>query len=442
MCYLSVIAVLTGLFAEMPVPPELRQAFHQRNDYRSISMSFVISEVEHGGAEKIRHFEALAVREDLMLVDRGDADGIRLHRDLEERRPALGVYGACHPQYHLFRREPLETWSRYDGPGWVGLAEGGISAIHEDPRFIGVAPWSAQNLSPSEQLDRLMRLDVRKWEVEHRGNLLAVIGWLSRDDSSGYAYEWLLDPSADMAIVEVATIKKSAEIRRSILARHEYQKVGENWWPKRSFITNYGRGIRRTVEYSDVKINDKNHPRSLTPESMGVPLGAVVRVAGAGTGGERRYAGSGRTMSPEEFERKRSSLDLSAYERYQEAQRVMGPGYYPSWWEDSSGRLGVKDVEAKPDSWEVYVRRWKLRHTEKSSHPLGWRQIHAADSALKDCRRRARNLVDSGGDSDTAKLNEQIARIFEELKQRLGVILTTEQQSTESTGRAASKAGD
>lgn len=272
----------------MPVPSELRQAFHQRNDYRSISMSFVVSEVEHGGQEKIRHYEALAVREDLMLVDRGDADGIRLHRDPEGRRPALGVYGACHPQYHLFRREPLETWSRYDGPGWVGLSEGRIGAIHEDPRLIGVAPWSAQNLSPSEQLDRLTRLEVKKWEVEHRGDLLAIIGWLRMDESGGYAYEWLLDPSADMGIVEVATLQKSIELRRSILARHEYQKVGENWWPRRSTVTDYSRGIRRTVDYSSVKINEKSHPPKLTPEAMGVPLGAVVRVAGAKAGGDRR----------------------------------------------------------------------------------------------------------------------------------------------------------
>lgn len=147
-------------------------------------------------------------------------------------------------------------------------------------------------------------------------------------------------------------------------------------------------------------------------------------------------------MSAKEFEEKQLVLDLGAFERYQEAQQSLGPGYFPAWWDDSSGRLGVIDVELKPDSWEIYVRRWKLRHTERSSRPLGWMQIHAADSALKDCRRRARNLIDSGGDANIGRLNEQIAAIFEELKQRLGVILTTEQLSTESINASAPKAGD
>lgn len=426
-------------------PSELLQAFRQRGDFRSAQFSYRYTSIRPGRPVRIKNLEQLIVGDDVLQTDKGDDDGIRLIESMTGK-PMLGVGCACNRKYNLISRNPGRTWAREDGMGFVFLVESEQAAVYEDVRLIGLAPWSGQNETLDDHLLALDSLPFKKWRVETKEGLLCATGWLELSEDGGYAYEWRLDPERDMVIVEVATIKKNAGVeKRGVIASHDYQQVGDIWWPKKTSLTFDG-GVQYCVEYQQIKFNDKSHPKKLTLEAMGVPVGARVRVDDLGEGGlmERRYAGDGETMSEEEFKSKESTLDLSALNRYRLEQRNMYPGTYPAWWNDGSGDYGLSDRKHDLDAWEAYVRRWKLRHTIDVPDPIEQKQVTAADALLKQCRDRAQNIMkrDEKSKVDKAITDKKLAGIFDELKKRLEGILASSQTADVKADMLPRQTGD
>lgn len=420
---------------ELPtVPVELVQAFHQRNNFQSASFAYRIIEEKKGRPfARVTNMEQLSVGDDLMQINKDDDDGIREYEPTTDR-PWLGVHGACRSNVHLINRTAPATWSQLEGQGFALLRNTDDGTIYQDARLVGLAPQMGQNRSFTQFLDELQSLPMQKWGIRRESNYVTVTGWLNLDENSARAYEWKLDSEREMAVIEVASVSKNngAE-RRSIIAENEYKKVGDRWWPSKT--TMKYRDLTRTFEYGSVLINDASHPKKLTPDAMGLPVGAHVRVAN-GQGLElRRYAGEGETMSEEEFQAKVAEPDFSTLgllcilDNYRIKLHSIGPGMYPDWWNQDSTEFGLSDRKHDLDAWEAYVRRWKLRHTIDVPNPIEQKQVTAADALLKQCRDRAQNIMkrDEKSKVDKATTDKKLAGIFDELKKRLDGILASSQ---------------
>lgn len=433
-----VLLVCASAGVSAGTPSELKQAFMQRGDFRSARFVYTYEEKNPPLPISTKRIESTIVGSDVLLVDRGDEDEIRL-RDPQNGKPLLGVRGACLPEYRLISRGSSQTWKRYDSVDWVGLHEGEVATVYSDPRIIGLAPWTEQNCSVDEALERLDSLPVVEWKKRMTEDRCIITAWLKNDSEEGYAYEWVLDPARDMAALEFATIKRESDREtRGVLFQNEYRRVDNVWWPSRINIT-YGGGMSRAVEFKHVEFNRKNHPKKLTPDDMGVPIGAPVRKAGTGPLSDHRYAGDGLAVAGDEFNAMAPNLDLTAYDRFRSEQAALGGGYYPSWWHGADGCYGIDKVGRDWDTWEMYVRRWKLRHSIGVDRPIDQKQMAAADAVLKDCRRRALNIVEATGreTGDIEQSNRKIERIFAELKQRLEQILATGQHQSDPKGESA-----
>ncbi|MBK8267850.1 MAG: hypothetical protein IPK83_05920 [Planctomycetes bacterium] len=421
------------------VPSELHQGFRQRCDFRSAKFVYKHTEVRPGRAHRIKNMEQLSVGNDIMQADKGDDDGIRL-KDPVSGSPLLGLDGACNSKFYVIRHDPKETWSRTDGLGYANLSENKLSTVFQDVRLVGIAPWSSQNTTLNEQIHTLDTFPFKKWEKSIENDVIVFTGWFDDGENNERAYEWHLDPARDMIILKVVSLsKRHGTIRRSVLFDNQYKKVDGIWWPE-SVMMKYGRGLSRRIDYKEVSFNDKSHPKKITADAMGLPVGQTVRLSGEGMR-VMRYAGQGLTMSEEEFKSRESTLDLGALERYRLDQRTLGVGDYPTWWNEAGADFGLSARRHDPDAWEAYVRRWKLRHTHDTPHPLGQNQVTAADALLKQCRDRAQNLLKKAEKTkqDQAVTDKKLSGIFDELKRRLDGILASKQTAAEVKADVASE---
>jgi hypothetical protein len=424
------------------MPPALISAIAARSRHRSmrIEYTFVYKYPWISEIERVQRIEALFVGDNILWIEKGDLDGIRL-RDPRTGIPAYGIPGACLPMMSFFDYGVNQYWGHGPTRDTVILLPADKGLPIEDPRILGLLSSWYQDTSPTKLLEELSSQNLRR-EARNLNNLVQVRCREKVSRGIVSVHEWLIDPARDFAVLEATTVHHHPDGRREEIARSEtqYEVQDGRWWPKHCEIT-LGKG-KQVVTVQSVEFDRPTHPKQLTADALGVPIGIQVHASGFNPD-ERlqrlRYLGAGQTVSEAEWEKIEAGIDLSARKAFYEKNlQLMDQSRFPAWWDEVD--FGLKDVATNPDDWEAYVRRWIARRTPGRcwllKDPLDEMQRNAAWAILADSKKEVRPIVDRRIDSPAttqattprpAENDRRIAQIFDRMKRRLDALLRTTQ---------------
>ncbi|MBN2562753.1 MAG: hypothetical protein JXQ75_17660 [Phycisphaerae bacterium] len=496
---MTAVIVLCTLALGPKEPPEhgtpdvLVQAYRERTRYSTAHFKYKVTVDWPNLATRVNIVEAWYVGDNAYLIDKGDEDGIR-YRTAQAGEPMFRIKNACLPEKKILDRDANERW-RLDGSDLIMDYSSNVNCVpHSDVRSFGLYPVDVQYQTPLEMLNVF---NERKSDIEWRvgvedGMHVVTCRYKSKSDTVAYHdYQWHIDPSRNYAITEVTATEVHRDGRQVLLAHltSEYAMTDGRWWPKRSETYCPLTGHSYAVEYEHAEFDKPDHPRELKPEIMGVPIGVEVNSWDFADMDPPwgRYLGDGVVVHQSEWDDMKHLYDRGPWEAFVERQRSLGYGYFPAWWEDTEGELGLDGVAHKPDLWEAYVRRWILKHTSTElyevEHPVDAKQVNAAWAVLKDCRQRAAPICERlrkeleevekvvrcgnaaeakqnvpAGDganhspnadagkvlaarkkkAELLKPNPDIEEIFSQLKKRLEALLRQEQATSQKTSTSPS----
>lgn len=432
------------------IPDALERALANRTGFKTAHWRYKVST---RGVTRDWHEERSVADftvNELRVTVFGDEDGI-MNTD-REGRPALGHRFACAPRSELLDVRNNKCWRYREGAASAGELESAAS-MTIDVRTVGLEP----HFYPNTSVERIRLRWIshfpqqNQWKVEDKGEIEVVTATLE-DEGTCERWRWHLDPSQGGNIVKLTidTSKSDSTWTRWGEAFTQYVFVDSHWIPRRFEGWRMGRGDRKLVaryELYDVSLDRPEHPRRIGVESLGIPAGAWI---GRGTGQPILVWNGEKAIPFDQWKEikhatnNRELRDLMA--RNQKADDYR----YPAWWYDPSGNEGIEDLPARPDEWEVYVRRWCTRYDVDD------KQRTAARGVLDDCRKEARAVLDKrrpdlekvdaqlkdakltpakrdAAIAERERLLRPVADVFTRLKARLEPLLRQEQ----ITARAA-----
>lgn len=435
------------------VPEELLEAFENRTRPTTSKIVYIVTEElpQAGLVRTTNRYTAFLTGNRILLTHEVADDGIR-QRDPRTGEPPLGVRGACLPRSIIVDRESNQDWSQSPGDVGLGWNATGHRVPLREPRTVGLfASWHT-NETPQDLVEEMVNWNAR-WKMIKRDEMLLVSATKTAANSKNGAieYNWLLDPTKKHSVLEASTTEHRSDGTTVNWGRTitEYVLCDGHWWPKRSeFIAPQNDAIR-IVEFESAEFDRPEHPRRISIDMLGQPIGASVRKYGLKDkypSQQLYYVGDGRTVTEEEWQATKDNYDLGPLQAYtQMMERPVNQGHYPAWWNESTDTYGLYGVAYSPDLWEAYVRRWITKHRPglqyKPTDVLDEKQINAAWAILEDCRKQVRPITERQGDTapatptskPAAKPDPRIEAVFAELRKRLDGLLRQAQLAPTST---------
>ena len=279
-----------------------------------------------------------------------------------------------------------------------------------DPRTFGLRAIVVQRKDPKEMADMMTASGkLRYSEKLLNDGIIRVSGHEAADSPKGYAFdfEWDIDTENGPSVVTAREFVTYPDGSRELAAEssNDLSLIDGKWWPMKTETKIHASGRGFKIEFIQVEFDQPQHPKRLTPDSIGIPVGLPVRKAG--DAGNFYYAGKGEIIDEATFHRDQSKFDLAPLAAHTLQARIRGYGQFPDWWNASDGLYGLKDVADRPDLWELYVRRWVMKRSPNAAEsviePLTNEQKTAAKGVLDDCRKKAQPV--------RARLDEELATI-------------------------------
>lgn len=468
------------------IPETFIRAFEARMKPRTAFISYHRKDEHPGIAGRSMRFDVRISGDDLYWRNKGDEDGIRV-QDAQSGRKMIGVRDACADQLTIWNRATKEVWNRCEGSnGMLLFHDEGLSVVISetltDPRCIGLSGADQRMDSPMDLLRRIQSNRYPSRWTEKIENSIHIITeeirGMDESDPRRSISIYTIDPEKDYAILEINYYMVDENGKREHTARtlNTYKKFDGRWWIKssESVFPIIGGSNRYVVEHAE--FDRSEHPNRLDPDLWEVPPGVMITSHFRYDEGLRyqraRYIGGGGHVDEELWQQIQDQYDNKLLQAFWQRNGYNRDTRYPAWWNTNDGSYGLEGVEHQPDLWEAYVRRWIIRHTplplSRSKSPLtpGLRdeQVSAAWAILKDCRRAAAPIVErmrkqgestgkrsrsapsghapkaSSGTTSAPALSreeQELAAIFEKLRQRLPTVLSTKQQAAEAeSGRS------
>jgi len=426
----------------------LAKAFAQRSDFLTCRFHLRTERRSTGRPPHVTNADVSFSHGRLLLTDLGDDDGI-MFREAGSLRPAVGVASAFHPQTHYLDRKADSYWSH-----WASAYHAEESMFKRwrafvDPRSPGMRSVEFQNAEPDEIAARLLDDKDMDYSLEKASASIArvIVRTPKGRHGTSYDYEWDIDITKGPAILACREFFTNKEGKRS-LSSEAHCRLSEFdgvWWPIEVIRTTLASGNQVIFQYTNVEFNRPTHPQVLSPDSLGLPMGMEIRRHDHK--GAFYYIGSGATVDQATWDQMKDSQDLTPLKQFRARMDALGDGQYPDWWHLPNDSLGLAGVSDQPDLWEVYVRRWALKHTATQGHQvreqISNEQRTAAQSILDECRKKAAPIR-ARLDAEMAKVDRDILKlqIAAESKTRVdgqdAVAVGTSGSSTQpSTGGAA-----
>lgn len=382
--------LLNGTIAQLPEP--LQRAFAARQAMRTAHVSYrmTINRPEH---EQVMNEEMRAGKGSYIVRNTGDDDGVMGINGVTGK-PMLGTRFGCSPRLELMDAEKGEAWTHI---------ESGYSAIvHSDGRptafdVRGIGMECVPLIRPLDQIRQDLEAyhpNPSNWHVEQVDDLVEVTaeGRIKTDDGLEIQgrHTWRIDPSKDFAVISLKVTRKMASAPWETWGECEtqYGHIDGYWFP--THYKGWSQGNAKRVNRFEYKLKQatfdrQEHPKVISMTMLDIPAGSWVEDPQAGT----RLVWDGTKSIPREqwlqvreVTNNRELRDLMA--RNQKADDYR----YPAWWYDPSGNEGIEDLPTRPDEWEAYVRRWRMRYDVDD------KQRTAARGVLDDCRKEARAVLD------------------------------------------------
>ena len=419
--------------AERPasrVPEVLRQAMLNRTFFHTARFNCRLEVDRNGWAPKIRNYEVSWGGTAFKLRDLGDDEGVTRFLDAESGEAALGLRGACTPEDRVVDFRNGEVWAHKSNSPFVGKSSIDRTPDCMDTRTVGLRAVSIQRKDVHGLLkmledDREMRFKVTLLKA---GFVQVIATGELHQDKSFFEYEWEIDTEKGPEIVLARETLVAGDGSRSLFSE---MKVilgffDGRWWPVE--VEGSSPLTRIRVKYDGIEFNRPSHEANISPDSMGIPVGAEVVIPG--DPGRNYYLGGGVTVDRSTWEATKGQYDLRPLQAFHAQMRSGSAGDYPVWWNEPSTSLGLEAASNRPDLWEAYVRRWVLKHTNhhtwRVNEPLTDAQKTGAKSILADCRSRAVPI--------RAKLDNERMRVLAQLVEleKSNVFLATSAPSSYS----------
>ena len=380
------------------VPQALRKAFLQRATPGTAHFKYQICYRWPDLGAKTQNTEIWYAGDDLYRIESGDDDGIRVIEP-STGAPMLGVGGTCLPEYVVFNHEGDRWWSLQGGTRHLGLNASPMRLLFADVRSFGLYAREIQDKTPSQMLELLS-----EWAAQGQfrdaensdGTHTVTLRFPPSEAERGHVESrWEVDPAKGHAISRVTEFLVHEDGSREVLseANSDYALTDGRWWPRKTESLCPNSKWYCAVEYRLAEFDKPDHPKSITPDLMGVPVGIAVHAWQIDPSGGCRYLGQGQFATPEEWSKISLNYDLTPLFDWVARQRKLGSGEYPAWWYAGPSTLGLDNAAYSPDAWETYVRRWIIKRTATPfnpvASPLDEKQVNAAWGILKDCRSHA-----------------------------------------------------
>ncbi|MBX3393843.1 MAG: hypothetical protein KF841_00605 [Phycisphaerae bacterium] len=471
------------------MPDSLSRAFAQRMRFQTAYFEYEYRAFCSNAKQRPKlRYEARFAGKDLYWAELGDEDGIRSH-EITTGQPILGVRYACTPERAVRCNDGKDEWSIRDGEFTVRaqptperfLIRGTAPERLLDPRSAGLCPVTFSETSPDDLLQEIQQKGY-EWSEKSANGIIEVSGSLKKQAAEGEPFRivvWRIDPEKDDAILEMRVYAGYPDGRRELLERIEadHAQFDGRWWPTRCITTLESRPGSEEFTFTRVEFDRKEHPSKLGPDILGIPPGLAAvdrirRTSGSGPLKMGRYVGDGQIVSVNEwYEHHKEKHNSPELTNFLSRAQAIGDGEYPKWWSAGEETLGLENVARTPDLWEVYLRRWIIRHSyaveaaqgASTAQSLTPAQVDAAWAILKDCRKRTvpvllRMKEDPGLSPPDASANKEMQlpttmpgnnempansqtpnryekeldTIFQSLKTRLSALLSTKQKNAEA----------
>jgi len=400
------------------VPEILKKAMMHRSNFRTaeLSMRRVFENRDLG--RRVNNYEIRIAGPSEYWVDNGDDDG--LHGTMMKTGdPRLGVRNVSLPREHVWDLATGVHWRHCFSDEHFELNAIKPNESHFDVRTIGLQEVEINGDTLQKAIDRLVDRPDAKYVVGPMEYDLVRVYCVAPAKHSAGTYvesEWLIDFSKGPSVIAKTSWLCRPGSPRNLLSEVRVQlvEVDGRWWPRKSEINSPAGGTKITHELTRIEFDRPDHPQRIDADYMNIPVGARVFNVLEGTPKKERYISNGQSVSDLEWKQVRQSYDPAPLARFRQKMRSMGDGTFPRWWEQTSADLGVDGVSHRPDQWEVYVRRWVMRHTTNHSwkviEPLTDAQKAAAQSVLTDCRDKA-NPIRSRCDDQANSLRAELVRL-------------------------------
>lgn len=363
------------LAANSGVPPALELVLQQRSALHTGLIDF---RHWHGSPAAEYRFRARIAGEDSTLENRGDVNGELSGRTVRTNPADDEVW------YVSNLYTPALVWEN----GCYGVF--GANAKERDG--LNFAPWSYRSLGlsfdslagdPDTLLSTILGNQSAHFE-EGQADEVYIVSATTPDRR----VEWHLDPERGWNPVRVRLIQEG-EIQGESVTR--LQKVGGEWYAQSVEFFGVGGepGRTKTQQFvlDSVEFNRPEHPTSLTPNDIGVEVGANVDWRFAG-GSQTVLFWDGRSAIPqEEFQEKLrngevkySSRGQAQIAKFDEQQHT--PAHQRALLQAIA--LSPAPVESE---WEAYTRLFIQRYK------LDREQEAAAFRILRDCQQQAQGYV-------------------------------------------------
>lgn len=396
----------------------LERAFLQRMGFETARFKIRVVHTKRDRLPHVQNLEINLADNDWTIRNTGDDHGLVYppQAGQVDEGAQVGVGGAFVPLIHFLNGKERNWFSFADGARSVVYTPGHILPTFVDPRTYGLRAIVVQGRSPKEMADIMTTASgtIRYSEKALKNGIVRVSGHQPARSPKGreFDFEWDIDTKNGPTVVAVREFVIHPDGRRELAAEatNNLSLIEGRWWPMRTEIKVYSTGRSFSVEFLSVEFDHQEHAKRLSPDSIGIPVGLPVRMAGET--GKFFYAGKGKIIDEATFERDKSKFDLAPLSAHTLQARIRGFGQFPAWWNSTDGLYGLEGVADRPDLWELYVRRWVMKRSPNSAEyviePLTDEQKTAARGVLDDCRKRAQP-VRMKLDAELAKLGKEIA---------------------------------
>lgn len=311
-----------------------------------------------------RYFTSRFTSDEYMVEDNGDPNGVVYPAADGGPDPELGYL----PMRYLW----------YQGDQWNVRGRGLGAELYRDHRdavdvrTIGLAV----GLGLGTTCDDLFRPSAGQthYEVRDRDGLQELI--IQRENSTR-TVSYLIDPARGWNPVHVRVVSEDRVLYEARSTLKQYDGV---WFPEHVELYDYthenGEEPLYVIEVLSASFNQPDHPKRLTPESIGVDVGTNIDAYADGL--ISRPLGlfgwdHEKLISPDEL-----------YERIRSGELKVGPGVRAEAQRSQALGLGIGRVES---DWEQYVRRFIEKYR------LNAEQQERAHRILRRCQEQANRYL-------------------------------------------------
>jgi hypothetical protein len=363
-------------------PPEaLRKALDARFALFTGEVAATRSFVGPTGLSRTVSLTGRFCGETALMVDLGDSDGVVVRDTAGNPASTSSQTPRQYLRYGRFQ------WIKEVGKSVAEAfpVEGARGA--PDYRVLGLLPWVPR--APLEDVlgsDFYDRDKISSYEESREGSLQVVTARLRNGD----VQRWYIDPARGWSVTKSQYLAGGRDVQMECTT--EVAEFDGYWYPTRIQYTRNGASAPKDIydqyEVTKAEFNRPQHPRDITPETIGIVPGETpvqghsVRDGALAFGPAGFFDGQGFVSADEFLERQRAARAANP--------QPPVPGQPPGAAKPEAASGKEMRTHFVPESeWEAYTRKFI------ETHKLDEGQQNAALAILKDCQERGRSYVDS-----------------------------------------------